>query len=90
MERVIDLREAGPSAAGEQVIEGSQLDDDGLATALEHAYAARLEAVLHGSAGAQEMTRRVAEDLERAWLQRRWARPVSLRVMSTDPSYYLG
>lgn len=81
---LIDLREPAPNEFDELVGPGP------LASALEAAYAARLDAVLHGSLAVQAASRQAVDDLERACLERRRQRGGVPRVMAKDPSYYLG
>lgn len=60
-----------------------------LPVSLELAYAARMRAVLHGSAMAQARTAQEVEHLERLCLERRQPHLLA-DAANIDPSYYLG
>jgi hypothetical protein len=83
MDAVLDLRvEPGEAAAS--------ADERLLAGALEAAYAAQLDAVLHGSAADVVAARQATESLEQLLLERRAVGEMPRLAMGRDPSYYLG
>jgi hypothetical protein len=65
------------------------LSEAALAEKLEHAYAARLAALLQGDSAALTRTGRDVEDLECRWLEHRQLRELA-RTSFSDTAYYLG
>jgi hypothetical protein len=71
---------------GQTVIDVS---DSGLVEALQHAYEARLAALVDGDDVSLTRTSRDVEDLERRWLEHRELRRLARPVIE-DTAYFLG
>lgn len=65
------------------------VSDGALVEALQHAYEARLAALLGGDEVSLSRTSRDVEDLERRWLEHRELRRLA-RPIIDDTAYYLG
>jgi hypothetical protein len=65
------------------------VSDDALVEALQHAYEARLAALVEGDDASIARTSHDVEDLERRWLEHRELRRLA-RPIIEDTAYYLG
>jgi hypothetical protein len=65
------------------------VSDGALVAALQHAYEARLAALVDGDAVSLTRTSRDVEDLERRWLEHRELRRLARPVIA-DTAYFLG